>query len=526
MLARKRKEEIQMAALSLQDYLTYFLLKNDTNESRNDQDKVGHPNHSLLMATVYKLDKAGAEHVIYSSRIVGGKTADPVTQFVFDMTGKTGNVSNGGSLVRSSSLMDINGECESQLPANSSVTIDILASRSPSNVGADELQRLLEHCKKNSIKANIQFTFAHPFSWDNKYNKEGIQRLHQKGIKLKPLSFQQGLNMMMSDIQDTLESLDEMETCRGTVFINYHMLKRAIVKFRDAIMLKSDFYHQDNDEKLREILGYQNGLPSYKKIQTEPAAFSLMTYRDFFLLQNTEQIWAKVKLSLTKLKNGVTQEEPLYDVVFTAPEPKKEKRNKNNLVKNPLDKQSLVAFTDKLWKLVGDNVTLKELTNHDEIIINLGTVISEYPDRMGWHEALETLHRHLADKLEDMKMSTVKVESVVRYAMNISDGMSPATSGRSTPSKGQSSKVDRGFTTECMHIQDILFDMLEDLEDNMVHLGTIDFGRGANIKVDKAMVSSGLGLLNKATTIRTLDGEVYSMNSDFTDQYSDDMNHS
>ena len=77
-----------------------------------------------------------------------------------------------------------------------------------------------------------------------------------------------------------------------------------------------------------------------------------------------------------------------------------------------------------------------------------------------------------------------------------------------------------------MHIQDILFDMLEDLEDNMVHLGTIDFGRGANIKVDKAVVSSGLGLLNKAMTIRTLDGEVYSMNSDFTDQYSDDMNHS
>jgi len=77
---------------------------------------------------------------------------------------------------------------------------------------------------------------------------------------------------------------------------------------------------------------------------------------------------------------------------------------------------------------------------------------------------------------------------------------------------------------ECMHIQDILFDMLEDLEDNLIRLGKVDFQRGANISIQRPALSSGMSLLNKAITVRTDDGYNHSMNSDFTDVYAESVN--
>ena len=104
-------------------------------------------------------------------------------------------------------------------------------------------------------------------------------------------------------------------------------------------------------------------------------------------------------------------------------------------------------------------------------------------------------------------------------------------SGRSTPStlSGQSSKAeaDRDHAcaiVECMHVQDILFDMLEDLEDGMMKLGKIDYQRGARLFVDRLCLSAGMSLLNKAIGVRTESGVTYPMNSDFADPYAESVN--
>jgi len=61
--------------------------------------------------------------------------------------------------------------------------------------------------------------------------------------------------MMLNDVQENLESLDELQTCRGTICIDFYMLKRAMAKFRDALLPTGDDYHRENEEKLREIQG-------------------------------------------------------------------------------------------------------------------------------------------------------------------------------------------------------------------------------------------------------------------------------
>ena len=112
--------------------------------------------------------------------------------------------------------------------------------------------------------------------------------------------------------------------------------------------------------------------------------------------------------------------------------------------------------------------------------------------------------------------------------MNISCG-SDNTSDKSSVQSQQSSKVEADrdhmiLAPECMHIQDILFDMLEDLEDNLICLGNVDFQRGANLTIQRPALSAGMSLLNKAITIRTEDGYCHSMNSDFTDVYAESIN--
>lgn len=81
----------------------------------------------------------------------------------------------------------------------------------------------------------------------------------------------------------------------------------------------------------------------------------------------------------------------------------------------------------------------------------------------------------------------------------------------------------QGMRLECLHVQDILFEMLEDLEDNIFHLGTIDYGRGGNLLVDKEGITRGMGFLNNAFKVK-IAGKVYSMNDEFVDFYAEDMN--
>ena len=61
--------------------------------------------------------------------------------------------------------------------------------------------------------------------------------------------------MMLNDVQENLESLDELQTCRGTICLDFYLLKRAMAKFRDALLPTSDDYYTENEQKLREIQG-------------------------------------------------------------------------------------------------------------------------------------------------------------------------------------------------------------------------------------------------------------------------------
>ena len=77
------------SALSVHDYLRYFLLKPSAFGSGNhDNEKT--TLGSLLVATVYKQEKEGGETAIYSKRIWGGKNAEPMSTFLEQMTGRRG----------------------------------------------------------------------------------------------------------------------------------------------------------------------------------------------------------------------------------------------------------------------------------------------------------------------------------------------------------------------------------------------------------------------------------------------------
>ena len=78
--------------LSIQDYLSYFLVKphEESGVTLEGKKTNGVPQGSLLLATVHKYEKGGGETMFYSKRIVGGKQAEPITSFVQDMTGNSG----------------------------------------------------------------------------------------------------------------------------------------------------------------------------------------------------------------------------------------------------------------------------------------------------------------------------------------------------------------------------------------------------------------------------------------------------
>ena len=59
---------------------------------------------------------------------------------------------------------------------------------------------------------------------------------------------------------------------------------------------------------------------------------------------------------------------------------------------------------------VADDITLNELAVYDDIIVNITVVVSEYPDRMEWNSSLQTLHRHLVERMYQAGMKKVCVK--------------------------------------------------------------------------------------------------------------------
>ncbi|XP_002128428.3 uncharacterized protein LOC100182559 isoform X1 [Ciona intestinalis] len=483
---KAKRAKAMTASLTLEEYLNYFLCPGE--KSQNEKAK-----SCLLVATVYQSEKSGSENMIYARKMIGGKSLDPFNCFTKDMTGSN----------REGGLVD-----------QSSVTVELMSSRSPSNAGAEQLQGFLEYCKKHSIKVNINFSFVQPFSWDNKFNREGLHNLYEKGVKLKILSFQQVINCMMRDLSDSLESLDQLETCRGTLTLDAHTLRRAISNFQDVLVVDNDGYYNEHNRRLQEILGYQNGVAIQKASQREEMnGFSLNTYRDYFLLQNSDEIWAKFKVNLRKQGEGITQEESLFEKVYSM-------EGSENNGKSNQNKVHLMG--SHLWKLVGDNVTLNELANHREIVIQIMVVISEYPDRMGFCASLRRLQHDLMERIQDAGLQRVRVESSIRYAMDESATVSP-NSSIASPSSSLHEEGGTHTTAECMHLQDILLDMLEDVEDNFKLLGRVEYDGRAVVRLDKSALSSALGLVNKAIRIH-VDGTEHSMNGNFDDRYAEAAN--
>ena len=116
------------------------------------------------------------------------------------------------------------------------------------------------------------------------------------------------------------------------------------------------------------------------------------------------------------------------------------------------------------------------------------------------------------------------MESTVRYAMSVSPDSDASENSSVQSSRVEADRQHSMVVSECMHIQDILFDMLEDLEDNLVRLGKEEYERGIEVNVEKMTLSSAMSLLNKAITVRTEDGQLHSMNSDFIDEYAHTIN--
>ena len=98
----------------------------------------------------------------------------------------------------------------------------------------------------------------------------------------------------------------------------------------------------------------------------------------------------------------------------------------------------------------------------------------------------------------------MQVEGTLRYAMS-SDIAPPSPPNNSSPP----------LSVECLHIKDILLDMLEDVQDNVERIGSLH-ERGAKVRVDAKDVSDGVGLLNQAISVKSHDGDrVHQMNSLF-----------
>nr|XP_039255540.1 uncharacterized protein LOC120332373 isoform X1 [Styela clava] len=568
------------ATLSIQDYLQHFLLNRDLQlakanrvrlPSHNDAKvKPSSPigrnfsdgrqpspdktmtyfpqNHGIMLANVYQVTKDGTDNLLYSKKITGQKNKNIFGIFVQDMMGTKarkasnildGRMSRGSSISDISSIMSNAENEEGVLQPNTTVSINLTSSRSPSNLGSAELIGLLDHCRQLSIRVTIHLRFAHSYTWDNKYNREGLETLHSRGVKLSPISFPQIIQNMIEDLQENIESFDEFQTCRGTIIVDRPYVNRAISELRQSLTIRSDFYQQDQQEQLAEILGKCIDIPQYKKFFTSdlPEVFSLETYREYILLQNADVEWIKIKVGTTKVKKGITKEESAYEKVVGSLEklslgnkgPKQPERP------NKLDLESI-------WEKVGSKVSMGDLSECEQIVISVNVFLSEYTGRTGWVEEVTQLHNFLRDKTEDGELykptkpiPQVRVETRIRYAQCIEG---PALPMQSKENTNDEYKIMNGYTNgyattsfgfpkgmriECLHVQDILFEMLEDLEDNIRYVSSLDYERGANLSIDREALTRAMGLLNKSIKIKTSNGE-YSMNEDFVDDYADEMN--
>ena len=111
----------------------------------------------------------------------------------------------------------------------------------------------------------------------------------------------------------------------------------------------------------------------------------------------------------------------------------------------------------------------------------------------------------------------MQVEGTLRYAMSsdISPPSPPHDKSPSTP-----------LLVQCLHIKDVLLDMLEDIQDNVDRIGSCQLHeRGAKVRVDAKDVSDAVGLLNQAISVKLHDG-VHQMNSLFEDAFANSFNSS
>jgi len=144
-----------------------------------------------------------------------------------------------------------------------------------------------------------------------------------------------------------------------------------------------------------------------------------------------------------------------------------------------------------------------------EIIVGFGITINEYPDDLGWCKRFFQIEKRLNERIDEMKMEKVKIESILRFA----------TFNEAIKSSGH-----QKFKIECLHVRDILLDMIEDLEDEMKYAANAEFGFDREIICDVSLITEGLDILNRSISVKILDGEINPMNCNFVDEFSDEIN--
>lgn len=121
------------------------------------------------------------------------------------------------------------------------------------------------------------------------------------------------------------------------------------------------------------------------------------------------------------------------------------------------------------------------------------------------------------------------METTVKYAHTTAGPipMSTLTNGTSSAISNEIGLTTFGFPkgmkVECLHVKDIFLDMINDLENSLRHLGSLEYERGSNLDVEEDGLLRALTNIKRAVTITTYDGD-FGLFDQFIDDYADDMN--
>jgi len=434
----------------------------------------------IMISNVYLQDK-GADILVFEHKVIE-KSANPVNSLVDKLQeahkNSTKHISKWGGV---NNLLAADSGSEACIPEKSSVSIEILANKSPNNVACEQLLKLITDWKRKSIKLSITFKYMYPHQLDNKYNKNGLKSLNQHGVKIRTVTKQQMVSRSLRDLQEQIESLHNMETCRGVLHVDVCTMRRCMDKLHDGVTC---YQEQDGRrQQLSNILESDNNKekPSENNENFPEATFSLPIYRDYFLLQNSDQICIKLKVSLNKVDKNM-QESVLHSKCSFLPVNSK---SKNFINKNIMQHQEK-KLCEEIWKKIGDKLTVSDIQN--EVIVSIQATVSEYPDTNGWHKSFAELHKYVQQRVNDCNLNKIKVRSVLRFATdNRQEGEKP---------KSEEIKIER------MEMQDVLMDMLEDLHDDIKRMKYSDVG------VDDQLVCSAMGLLTRSLKCRNCDGKL------------------